>query len=510
MNELTRTENSIRNTILGLVTQVLTVLISFVTRSFFIRYLSIEYLGVNGLFTSILTVLSLAELGFGSAMIYSMYAPLAKKDETKLRQLIKFYSKIYKIIGLAIGGIGLILIPFLGVLINDAPDVGNLTPIYLLFLLNSVVSYLFVYKKTVLQADQKQSVISQIHLYISIFKAGIMITILILTKNYLLYLVVQVTATLLENIWISRKVNKTYTFIKEKDNSSLDAKEKASIWDNVKALMIYKVGSTILDGTDNIIIAAFVGVVSVGYLSNYVLITGSLTMVLHQITHAITGSVGNFVTTENEEKQETLFHRLGFVYFVVYGFSFVALFMLLNPFITVWLGSDYTLPTLTVLVISLNWYIMGIMNPVWTFRATKGLFKHGKYRPAISAVINVVVSIALAFQFGLIGVLLGTTITRLSTNIWYDPYIVFKHGFNKKATRFYVKQVLYLLTLIVPIGLLTFAFGYLDTNIVSFIIKMILVTVVTLVVIIVFYRRTDEYKYFKQLLTRFAKGTLIE
>lgn len=500
MKETSRTQNTIRNTVYGISTQILTVVISFITRTVFIEFLSVEYLGVNGLFTNILTVLSLAELGFGGAMVYSMYQPLAKKDYAILKELMHFYSKVYRVIGLTVGALGLLLVPFLNFIIKDTSNISNLTVIYLLFLLNSVSSYFFSYKRSILQADQKQYIISKNYLFFNILKSLIQIIVLILFKNYLLFLAIQVLSTFMENLFISRKVNEIYPFLKLNNNVELDSKEKKRIWTNVKALMIYKVGSAALDGTDNIIISSFVGVSAVGYLSNYTLIVGSVSMVLQQLTNAVTGSIGNYVATEKIEKQENLFYNIVFMYFVIFGFSFVALFMLLNPFITLWIGEEYTLPNFTVFAISFNWYITGIMNPIWTFRSTKGLFIYGRYRPVISAVINVIVSILLAFKWGLLGVLLGTTITRLSTNSWYDPYIVFKHGFNKSPRTYYKKQIMYFISLFVPVLILTYLFKYfVQANFIIFIAQVILMTLITSGTLLVLFRKTNEFKYMLQI-----------
>lgn len=503
MEKLSRTENSIRNTIYGVLTQVLTVLISFITRTVFIKYLSVEYLGVNGLFTNILTVLSLAELGFGSAMIYSMYHPLAIRDHNKLRELMNFYSKIYKVIGLSVGILGLLLVPFLSFFIRDAHSLDNLTLIYILFLLNSVSSYFFAYKRSILQADQKQYVISKNHLIFNILKSISQIIILMIFKNYILFLSIQVLATMAENVFISRIVNTIYPYLKDEKKATLESKEKKTIWSNVKALMIYKIGSTVLDGTDNIIISSFVGVAAVGYFSNYTLIVGSVTMILQQVTNALTGSIGNYVATEGINKQENLFHKVVFVYFIIFGFSFVALFMLLNPFITIWLGEEFTLPIYVVFIISLNWYITGIMNPVWTFRSTKGLFIYGRFRPAISAIINIVVSILLAIHWGLTGVLIGTTITRLSTNSWYDPYIIYKHGFKKSPIIYYRNQITYFISLSIPVMILTYLFKHLsEVSYLNFILQIMLVILITIGSLVVFYRKTEEFNYLKKSIIK--------
>lgn len=503
MNTNSRTYNSISNTMYGIITQTITILLSFVTRSVFIKYLSIDYLGVNGLFTNILTILSLAELGFGSAIIYSMYKPLAENDVSLLSALMALYSKVYKVIGCVVAIIGISIIPFLDVIIKNPPEVGSIKIIYILFLINSVSSYFFAYKRAIIQADQKQRVISKNRLLFSMFKMCAQISILIITKSYILFLAIQILFTLLENLVISRIANKLYPFLKGKSTKSLSGKETREIWTNVKALMIYKIGSTILDGTDNIIISTYIGVSSVGLLSNYTLIIGSVSMLLVQLSSAITGSVGNYMAKENSDKQEELLYKITFVYYIFYGYSFVALFLLLNPFITLWIGEKYLLSNPTVFVMSINWYIYGMISPVWTFRSTLGLFVHGKYRPAISAVINVGVSIILAKELGVIGVLLGTTITRLVTNSWYDPYIVYKHGLKASPVKYYLIQVKYAVTLLVVSCMLSYGFSMLPSlNIITFIVRIIVILLIMpLVTWLVFHKR-DEFNYLIEILKR--------
>ena len=248
---------------------------------------------------------------------------------------------------------------------------------------------------------------------------------------------IQIICTFAENYLVSRKADKLYPYLKEYKKEKLEKSEIKTIFNNVKALMIYKLGSTILDGTDNIIISAFLGVAWVGKLSNYTLILGALSMVTYQFTNAVTASVGNFIVKESKERQEFLLKTITFANFLIYGFSFVCLVTLMNPFIELWIGKEYLLDMQTVFIISLNWYIFGMMNSIWTFRSTMGLFVHGQYRPAISAIINVVISLMLVEQMGLLGVLLGTTITRFVTNVWYDPLIVYKHGLQKSVKNYY-------------------------------------------------------------------------
>jgi len=480
-----------------------TILLSFVTRSVFIKYLSIDYLGVNGLFTNILTILSLAELGFGSAIIYSLYKPLAENDTSLLSALMKLYSKVYKIIGCVVAILGFTIIPFLDVIIKNTPEVGSIKLIYILFLLNSVSSYFFAYKRAIIQADQNQRIISKTKLLFSIFKMCAQISILIISSSYVLFLIVQILFTFLENLVISRIANKLYPFLKERDSYSLSEKETKEIWTNVKALMIYKIGSTILDGTDNIIISTVIGVSAVGILSNYTLIIGSVSMLLVQLTSAISGSVGNYMAKESLDKREDLLDKLTFIFYIFYGLSVVALYMLLNPFITLWVGDEYLLPQSTVLILAVNWYIYGMINPIWTFRTSMGLFVHGKFRPVVSAVMNLVISIVLAHKIGIVGVLLGTTITRLLTNSWFDPVIVFRYGLKRSPIPYFIRQIKYAISLVVICIILTYFFSVLpNISIGILIIKIGVIIIVVPLYIIILNFRTKEFKYFIGLVSR--------
>ena len=312
----------------------------------------------------------------------------------------------------------------------------------------------------------------------------------------------------MKNILISLEANKLYPFLKSKNNYQLERKEKSSIWTNVKALMIYRVGSVALDGSDNIIISTFVGVAAVGTLSNYTLIIGTITTLLMLLSDSVLASVGNYVVSENEKKQEELLEYITFLHFVMYGFSFISIVFLVNPFIEIWLNSSFILNFSTTIVIAVNFYILGMMNPIWMFRRTKGLFVYGKYRPIISALINIVVSIVLAQRYGLIGVLLGTTVTRGLTNVWFDPYIIYRYGFNTSVKKYYLKTSLYAGVLFLLLMLMMLIFSFLpSTGIGIFLVKLLLCVSITPLIIIIVFKNTKEYIYFKSIFLRMMNIT---
>jgi len=438
-----RSVKSFRNASLGVLAQLATILLAFGVRTAFIATLGIEYLGVNGLFTNVLTVLSLAEAGFGSAVTYRLYKPLAEGDTARVSALIAFHARVYRTIGLVVAGAGLLVVPFLGHLIREDTAVEGITAIYLLFLLNSVSSYFFAHKWAILIADQRSYLISGYEVAFSAARAAMQVLVLMLTANFLLYLVVQQLFALAEYAFIARQANRTYPFLLTRPSPGLPREEVASIWADVRATAVYRVSAAALDGTDAIIISAFVGLVWVGKYSNYSMIIAALALITAALTSALTASVGNFTVQAANPEQDRLLRMLTFGHFVVHGLAAVSIWALVNPFIEWWVGAEYLLSDLTALVIAVNWFIVGMLQPVWMFRSTLGLFRHGRWRPVASAVLNIIVSIVLAGPMGVFGVLLGTTITRLATNAWFDPLVVYRHGLGLPVGGYYLLLMRY-------------------------------------------------------------------
>lgn len=506
MNKDGRVVNSVRNTANGIISQVISVLANFVVRTIFLMYLSESYLGVNGVFTNVLTMLSLAELGFGATIIYSMYKPIVENDKEKLKALMKLYKKVYFVIGLVVGVIGVSLIPFLDFFLKDKGDVTNIILIYLLFLFNSVSSYFFAYKRSILSADQKDYINSQYRYVFTIIKSIFQIFIIIFFKSFIGYLIVQIFSTLLENIFISMKINRLYPFLTEENNKyNLSKQELNRIKNDVRALFITKFGNVMLNGTDNIIISAYVGVRWVGLLSNYSMITGALVMVLSQLSTGITGSIGNFMAKESEDDRNKLFKTIDMLNYIIYSFCSICLIILFNPFIELWIGNKYILDETTCIVIALNFLINGVMSSWWVFRSTMGLFVQGKYRSIFTALLNILVSIILAKKIGLIGVLLGTTISRLLVNAWYDPYIIYKYGLRKSCREFYIR---YIINIVVFLGILivnTILKNFIllsGVNYITFIILILTTLITSLFLFYIVYGRRDELKFIVDIINK--------
>lgn len=460
-----RTINAIRNMSVSGISQVITLLMSFISRSIFIYTLGTEYLGINGLFTNILTVLSFAELGIGNAIIFSMYKPLANKDKQKLTALMNLYKNAYKLIGVVIAIIGLLIIPFLPYIIKDTPQIKeNLVFIYVLFLANTVISYFFVYKSAIISADQQGYIVTSYQQIFRVIQSILQISILIISHNYILYLLIQIITTFLANYFIAHKADKMYPYLNEKNDIELSKKEKMLIFKNVKALFLYKFGSVILTGTDNIIISAFVGVESVGLSSNYTLIITSITNVINQALTAITASIGNLNAIESTKKKEDIFNQLFFISTWIYSFCSVGLLLFIEPFMKLWIGEEYILSKGVLFSLVLTFYIVGVQFAAFTYRTTMGLFVQSKYSPIIAAILNIIISIYLSKYLGLAGIFLATSISRALTLCWIDPYYIYKLKFKTSSKKYFGKYFIYLIITFLTYLTFKFIFSLINLN----------------------------------------------
>ena len=496
--------NSIKNLTSGFISRFFIIILGMVVRTIFIKTLGNDYLSVNGLYSNILNMLSLAELGFGTAVVYSMYKPLSDNDQDKLASILDLYKKVYRIIGFVVLTIGLCLIPFLKNIIKNPPNINNLTFYYVLFLLNTVLSYwFFAYRRSILCADQKEYVVTNFHIVFNVLKSACQIVVLVVFHNFTFYLLAQMAFGIFENIAVAIYASKHYEAFRKRQVSILPKNERRAIWKDVKALTLSKVGHIILNSTDNIIISTFVGISLVGILSNYTLITDAVTGILCAVCSAISASLGNFFVEKTKEEGYMLFERVEFMNSWLYGSASVFLFVLLNPFITIWLGNEYIFDGYIVAAIVLNFFVQGYMNTLWTFRSTLGLFSQGWIRPIIVSIVNIIASIVLGIKFGIFGVLFATFIARASVNLWYDPWVIHKYGLKRSVRPFfkmYFFRILQILSIIALISIIKHIFFKNVNTVVSFIILMIISVVITIVMFWIYSHKRDEFKYFCNII----------
>jgi len=437
--EKSRSEYVVKNATATLAMQVVKNILAFVSRTVFVYVLGAEYLGVNSLFTEILTVLSFAELGIGNAMVFSLYKPLAEKDTEKIKSLMRLYARSYQVIGFVIAGLGVCVVPFLKYIVGDVSYVKeNITLLYLLFLSNTVLSYFFVYKKSLIIADQKNYIVE---IYQQVFYAMQVVAqsvFLIITKQFIPYLLITILFTFLNNFFIARKANKMYPCLTEKNVQPLEKGEISGIVTNIKALVVYKIGGIILESTDSIFISMLINVITVGLYANYKIVISVFRTIGGQVMNSIVASVGNLNASGSDERKEGVFHEMFYISVWFYGFATVGLCCFLSPLIKVWLGENYIIGFNAVVAACVYFYVSNMHYPCYTYRTTTGLFVFGKYVPMMAAACNIVLDLVMGKMWGLSGILWATTISRVVTYELIDPFLVYKRVFHKPVGKYFL------------------------------------------------------------------------
>lgn len=499
-----RSQNSIKNTIVSMIMSIITILIGLITQKIFIKILGTEYLGINGLFTNILSMLAIAELGIGSAIIYSLYKPIAENDKEKIKSLIEFYKKSYRIIALIVTIIGICVIPFLGKIVGETNIQENITFLYILFLFDTVASYLLTYKRSILYASQKTYIINIVHILYLILMNTLQIAILILTKNYIAYLSIKIIFRILENVVITIIANKMYPYIKEKNVAKIDKETQQSIIKKVKGLIFHKVGSFIVLGSDNIIISTFLGVATVGLYSNYNTILQAVNNLFSQVFSSITASVGNLLVEKEQEKSYKIYKNMLFINSWMYSFSAIAILCLMEPFIRIWIGGQYLLSYGVLVILSINFYVQGMRKTSNTFKEAAGIFHEDRFVPIIESIINIMASIIFLKIFGLAGVFLGTVTSSLVLFLYSYPIYVYKKLFKRSYFQFLKEHLKYLAVSILCAVITTFIIRNIaiDNNFMQLIANGIIVIIVPNLIQYIIFRKREEFAYVKNMIIK--------
>ena len=494
-----RTLNSLKNIIGNFANNMLLNLLRFVSRIIFIRVLSDVYLGVNGLLSNVLGLLALSELGISTAISYSLYRPLSDNNIDKIKSLMNFYQKAYRIIAVVVLILGLVLLPFLPWFIKDTKGIDNLNFIYLIFLANMVIGYLFSYKRTLITADQKNYKIMPIVMFYSFLTTVLQISVLLIFKNYIIYLLMQSLCIVLENLTVNHYINKQYPYLKDnlKDNK-LDKDEFKEITTNVKALMFHKAGTYVLSASDNIIISKFIGIVMVGIYSNYVLIVNMINSFITVLINNVTASFGNLIAKDNAKKSLEVFDEMNLVCFILYGGASVCFINLFNPFIDLVFGEKFVLPMFVVFLISFNNFLVGMNLAPITIQSAAGLYNNDRFVPLIQSAVNIILSVVLALKIGIAGVLLGTLISQFIPFI-VKPIIAYKHVFKEKVSIYFKEEFKQFILLALAVGI-SYGLILLIGNhqiIFDLVIRLILSFSVSFIVFYFGYRKSEAFENIK-------------
>lgn len=507
-----RTVNSIKNIYISILTQIAITFLGFLSRRVFLDNLGTEYLGVNGLLTNVLSMLSLVEGGVGASIVYNLYKPLAEDNKPKVIALIQLYKKIYSIIAIIIFVLSIMLYPFLGVLMKDSEEIKYIGLVYFIFVLKNVISYLNAHKWSLINADQKGYILAKYNLIFNIITTLSKIGILIWTSNYILYLGIELMIFTIQNIWNGVIVNKRYLYIKTIHKYKIDNETRTNLIANVKAIFLHNVGGYFVFGTDNILISALVNLKSVGLYSNYTMIINQLSSILSPIVNGIGASVGNLIATESKEKAFEVFNITYLINFWIYSITVIGLYNLLNPFIDFAFGKGLLLDKLSLVVILINCYLNGMRSVINIFKTKAGIFVEDKYIPLIEAIINLVSSLILVRYFGLSGILLGTMISTITVPLWTQSKLVYNKVFNKSVSEYFKKYISYvLLTLICGIGTTLICNVIIMNNkIVEFIIKGVICIMIPSIIYIMLFYKNDEFKYIIKSIKILVKNIKIK
>lgn len=429
-----RLQNTKRNIIWGTLNKLIVILLPFLVRTALIYQLGIAYVGINGLFASILQVLSLADLGFANAIVYSMYKPLAEEDYDTVGALLAFYKKIYRVVGTVILLTGLALLPFLNHLVQGSyPETINIQLVYLIYLLNTAISYfLFAYKRSLLLASQRKDLSDNIDSIVRFILSGLQILLLFIFPNFYVFSMLIPVTTILNNILNEIVTRRKYDYIIE--NSNLDKNIKKEIIEKTKGLFVYKVCAITRNSLDNIFISTFLGIATVGIYSNYYYIMISIKGFLDVISTGMSASVGHSVATESVEKNYRDLENLTFIFSWLAAWFMVCLLCLYQPFMFIWVGETNTLPFSVVISLCFYFYVWAAGDIRSQYIDASGLWDKEKIRSIAETVGNVLLNYLLIQFFGVLGVVLATALTILfigipwSTKIAFDNY--FKKGYN--------------------------------------------------------------------------------
>ena len=485
-----RTSNSIKNIGASVGYRILSLVLSFISRTVFIQVLGVGFLGITGLFNDVLSMLNLAELGFGTAMTYSMYKPLAENDYNTLAGLTQFYKKVYGIIACAIAGIGICLIPFLPYLVNLENEIDHLILYYLLFVASNVASYLVVAKTTVLYADQKNYILIKYTAYWKTVETITLIVVLLSTHSYVLYLIIQVLFVYGCNFHQSYIAQKRYPFINKK--VKLPKEITNHIFKDVGSAFLYKIATVLITATDNTLISILISTEMVGYYSNYAMISSKLIAIIGTVFYSLIASLGNLIAKESSEKRYSVFSTMQTFSAILCTFCATCLLLLEQDFIRIWLGEEYLLSPFTVLAVVLNFYFSLILSPVSSFREAAGLFRKTKFIMLWAAFLNIGLSIFLGRRIGVAGILLATSISKILTLFWYEPKILYSEFFKKPCRLYFIGHLKILSIVLVSVLFARFtAFWLHPETFFGLVIKGIIIALSSMLVIFVFYRGSD-------------------
>jgi len=505
---MSRADTIAKNLKFAAICELLLAAARLVLRRVFVLTLGKEYLGINGLFTDVLTMLSLAELGFGASILYSLYRPVAQGDRETIKSLLQLYRRVCWAVGAFVLAAGLSLTPFLRFFVKEMPeDIPNLALIYILSVINSGVSYFFAYKAPLLSACQKRYIDTVIATTVSLAASALQILLLVLTRGYVLFLCVTIFATLARNMAITVQTDRMYPWVREKDVRPLPEELWRELRRNVSALTVQRLGEAVVYSTDNILISKLIGIPAAGTYSNYIMIRNFLKSAINTLFSAITPTIGNLSVTESDEKKRAAFRRLFFVSAWLFGWMSICLLWLYDPFIEIWLGPDYLLPGAVVFLIVANFYVTCMLIPVSRTRTAMGLFWIDRYKAIPEAALNLAASILLAAHWGIAGIVAGTLFSTLAVSFWVDPLVLCRQGLKLPVREYFARCFFYLTVTAAAGAVAGVLCQAVSDTVPGFLLRIVICTAVPNLIFWAAFYRTEEFRYFWKFASHLIQQT---
>lgn len=502
---MSRVKYATRNIIFGLIGNVLTMVLRFALRYVFIKQLGDTMLGVEDLYTEILTMLSLAELGVGTALNYNLYGLAAKKDTEKVKSYMLLYKKAYRVIAIAIAVLGIALLPFLQYIVGQPGylTLNELRLYYLIFLFNTVSSYFVAYKYSLPNAEQKNYIQTNVISLTKIVTVILQMLTLFVLPNFLLYLLIQAGIELAQKLFVSWYLNRTYPILKEKDIKPLSKEESGDVIKKTKALMLHRIGDMARLQTDAVIISAFLGVTQVSLIGTYKMVVNSVSNYINTIFNSVISSFGNLIATENQEKQFKLFKVYRFLAVWMYGFSAVGFFLLLSPLVELYAGKSRVLASSIIMWYLLDYFFKGERVVLSNFKTAAGVFEQDKYLTLIQGAVNLVISIVLVQTMGMAGIFIGTVVSGIIANIT-KPIIIYKACFDKTAVSYFKDSVKYLACIGLVLAILIPLQNRLmpQVTVLGFAVMVAVITVIFNGIFLLLFAGTEEFKYLWEIVRK--------
>lgn len=495
---------ALKNSSVSFISQVIAIIFQFINRTVFINYLGFELLGISSTLTSVLSTLSLAELGFSAMIVFRLYKPLHEKDYPVVNDLMNIFKTVYVCLGIFFVIATAALCPFVGIILNGVNIDKDIYIIFILMGINIAFTYFMAHKRVVFYADQQDYISKMIDSSINVVFSVLKIFVIVKTSNFIIYLVLTIIQNIVTNSMISIIGKRKYPFL---HHSRLNKGLFGSIIGDIKNVFSAKIAGYIYASTDNLVISAFINTISVGRFVNYTIVTANIKLLVNSIVNPIAPFIGNHLVTENNDQSKVkMLNLITHVRFIIAMIVIVPICVLLQDFVIEWTGTEYAFSQGVVYLLCIDLFIHIVHSSCCDYINGAGLFKQERNIEIIGAAINIIFSIALVKELGVIGVLLGTVISQ--SVFWLGrSIIVFKLCFEYNwewFKNYWMKNVTFISSFIVAVVMSTIIYDKLLTSI--FIVKFILGGLVTEAIVVLVYVfvsfRNEEFKKLVELISK--------